>query len=156
MRCAVTDVLIIGYGNELRGDDGLGPFVAESLAAAKLPGVLVKTTVQLLPELAADLAEARLVVFVDATGEPNAKAIPVRLQAAEDTIPWCMHRAGPHTLLALAQIIYGQTPEAWWLMVPGRYFGHSEGLSEVAMENARQATIRLTRLIQAKIWKRIS
>jgi hydrogenase maturation protease len=146
----VTDVLIIGYGNELRGDDGLGPFVAESIAAAKLPGVVVKTAVQLLPELAADLAEARLVVFVDASMKPGEQGIPVRLLAADDTFSWCTHRADPHTLLALTQAIYGRTPETWWLAVSGLDFDYREGMSDFAKENAQQAIARLTRSIQAK------
>jgi hydrogenase maturation protease len=150
MRCAVTDVLIIGYGNELRGDDGLGPFVAESIAAAKLPGVLVKMVMQLLPELAADLVEARLAVFVDASVEPSAMGLPVRIQAAEDMLSWCTHRANPHSLLALTRTISGRTPEGWWLTVSGRNFEHGEGLSEVAVENARQAIVRLMAFIQAK------
>jgi hydrogenase maturation protease len=125
----VTDILIIGYGNELRGDDGLGPFVAKSIAAAKLPGVEVKTAVQLLPELAADLAQTRLVVFVDASMKLAEPGIPVRLQATEDTFSWCTHRTDPRTLLALTQRIYGRTPEAWRLAISGRSFEHGVGLS---------------------------
>ena len=33
-----TNLLVIGYGNTLRGDDGLGPRVAEAVAALNLPG----------------------------------------------------------------------------------------------------------------------
>ena len=32
-------ILVIGYGNTLRGDDGVGPKVAEAVAALALPGV---------------------------------------------------------------------------------------------------------------------
>ncbi len=145
----VIDILLIGYGNDLRGDDGLGPFVAESIAAAKLPGIVVKTAVQLLPEVAPDLAEARLVVFVDSSVEPSAMGIPVPIQAAEEALSWCSHRADPHSLLALTRTIYGRIPEAWWLTVAGRDFEYREGLSEVARENARQAIVRLTKSIQA-------
>jgi hydrogenase maturation protease len=153
MRCAVSEALIIGYGNELRGDDGLGPFVAESMAAAKFPGVVVRTATQLLPELAVDLAEARLVVFVDASRNASETGIPVRLQAAEAASSWCTHYADPHTLLALTLTIYGLTPEAWWLTIPGRNFAYRVGLSEVAMANARQAIASLTRFVQARIRK---
>ena len=61
-----ADALVIGYGNTLRGDDGIGPAVAEAVAALGLPGVRVIVAHQLTPELAADLADAQLVVFVDA------------------------------------------------------------------------------------------
>lgn len=58
--------LVIGYGNELRGDDGVGPKVAEAVEAWKLAGVSVLALRQLTPELAADLAVVRRVIFVDA------------------------------------------------------------------------------------------
>jgi hydrogenase maturation protease len=153
MRCTVSDVLIIGYGNELRGDDGLGPFVAESIAAAKFPGVVVRTATQLLPELAADLAEARLVVFIDASMNASETGIPVRLQPAEVASSWCTHYADPHTLLALTFTIYGLTPEAWGLTISGRNFEYSEGLSQAAMANAQQAITSLARFLQARIRK---
>ncbi len=50
----MADILVLGYGNELRGDDGLGPLVARTVADANIPGVRVLTARQLLPEFAAD------------------------------------------------------------------------------------------------------
>jgi len=146
----VADILVIGYGNELRGDDGLGPLVAKSVAAADIPGVRVLSVRQLLPEFAADLAQARLVVFVDASDAWSESGVEVRSLAAETATDWCTHRADPRTLLALTRTIYGQTPEAWWLTASGRNFDFGEGLSGVAEENARQALACLKRLILPK------
>jgi hydrogenase maturation protease len=150
----VADILIIGYGNGLRGDDGLGPFIAESLAAAKFPGVLVLTPVQLLPELSAQLAEARLAVFVDASVESCEVGRAIRLQAAKDTRAWCTHHAAPCTLLALTRAVYGRTPQAWWLPVPGRNFGYGERFSDVAKENALAAIVHLTSFIREQAKRR--
>jgi hydrogenase maturation protease len=152
----VTDILVIGYGNELRGDDGLGPLVAKSVAAANLSGVRVLTALQLLPELAADLAEARLVVFVDASVESSEIGVAMRSLVAEDTVDLRTHRAHPGTLLALTQEVYERTPEAWWLTAPGWNFEFGEGLSGVAMENARQALACLKRFIRAKTQSRLA
>jgi hydrogenase maturation protease len=146
----VADILVIGYGNELRGDDGLGPLVAKAVAAADIPGVRVLTARQLLPEFAADLAQAKLVVFVDASEVWSESGVEIRSLAAEDMTGWCTHHADPRTLLALTQAIYGQTPEAWWLTASGRNFDFGERLSGVAEENARQALAWLKRLIHAK------
>jgi hydrogenase maturation protease len=156
MRCAVADVLVIGYGNELRGDDGLGPLVAKGVASADISGVRVLIARQLLPEFAADLAQARLVVFVDASEAWSESGIEVRPLAVENVTDWCTHQADPRTLLALTQAIYGQTPEAWWLTVLGRNFELGERLSGMAEENARQALVYLKRLIQPKSSHRIS
>jgi hydrogenase maturation protease len=59
-------VVVIGYGNTLRGDDGAGPAVAQAIADRALPGVRSLAVPQLTPELAEIVAEANLVVFVDA------------------------------------------------------------------------------------------
>ena len=59
-------IVVIGYGNELRGDDAIGPAVAEQVAAWGRPDIRAIATRQLLPELAEDLARASLAIFVDA------------------------------------------------------------------------------------------
>ena len=58
--------LVIGYGNSLRSDDGIGVRVAEIVADWYLPEVRSLCLPQLTPELAADLAKVDLVIFVDA------------------------------------------------------------------------------------------
>ena len=72
--------LIIGYGNPLRGDDGVGPRAAELLAdrggvtPPLLPdGVQVLVCHQLTIELAPQIAEADRLILIDAraTGEPG-------------------------------------------------------------------------------------
>ena len=61
-------VLVIGYGNALRTDDGIGWHVAERLADdARLDGVMVIQRHQLTPELALDISRADLVVLIDAS-----------------------------------------------------------------------------------------
>jgi Ni,Fe-hydrogenase maturation factor len=120
------------------------------VAAANIPGVRVLNARQLLPEFAAVLAQARLVVFVDASEAWSESGVEVRSLAAETATDWCTHRADPRPLLALTQATYGQIPEAWWLTVSGRNFDFGEGLSGVAEENARQALACLKKLIQAK------
>ncbi len=59
--------LVIGYGNDLRCDDGAGRAVADRIEAMALPGVEVRSVQQLAPELALDIACAETVVFVDAS-----------------------------------------------------------------------------------------
>ncbi len=60
------ELLVIGYGNPLRGDDGVGPAVSGAIAVLGLPGVRALSVHQLTPELAAEAAGARVAVFVDA------------------------------------------------------------------------------------------
>lgn len=158
MRCDVTErgtgseiILIVGYGNKLRSDDSLGPRVVEDIATANYPGVRVRSVSQLVPELAAEVVEARIVIFVDALADPSRAAVELAPVGAEEITDWCTHSTDPRTLLALTRAVYRRAPEAWWLMVPGRNFDVGEGLSSVAEENLRQAIARLKKLIHAKM-----
>ena len=61
-----TELLVIGYGNSLRRDDGVGPRVAEAIEELQLPGVRTLVCQLLTPEFADPIARARRVIFVDA------------------------------------------------------------------------------------------
>lgn len=141
----MADILVLGYGNEERGDDGLGPHIAASVAALKLPGVRVRTAVQLLPELAADLAEVRLAFFVDAATDPSESAVQVQFLGVESATDWCTHCADPRPLLALTRALYAYAPQAWWFKVTGQKFDFGQGLSASAEKNACQAIACLKR-----------
>ena len=112
--------LVIGIGNLLRGDDGVGGLLAEELGG--------RSVQQLTPELAAELAELEVVLFIDAWLAPAGakpqlvEVIPVA--GAPDT-----HRLEPAQLLAISQALYGRAPEAHLLQVPAIAFGHGTALS---------------------------
>jgi hydrogenase maturation protease len=139
-------VLVIGYGNTLRGDDGIGPVVAEAVAERELPGVRALAVHQLTPELAADLAEARVAVFVDAA--VGGEAVRVMRLDASDTGEVMTHAADPRALLALAGAVYGHAPEAWLVTAAGADFGFRDGLSPTGRANARAAVGCVERIIR--------
>src|SRR5579863_2441204 len=68
----MSRTLIIGIGNPLRGDDGLGWRAVESLRQiASLQEVETVTCHQLTPEMAESVSRAERVVFIDAyVGSP--------------------------------------------------------------------------------------
>ena len=73
-------VLVVGYGNPLRGDDGIGWHAARRLADdPRLAGARVLACHQLAPELAEDVSQASLVVLVDASvdGAPGVGRSPL-------------------------------------------------------------------------------
>lgn len=71
--------LLIGYGSPLRGDDAVGALLAERLAERSRRGRRVIVAHQLLPEHAADLAQARVVIFADADVRARApRIVPLR------------------------------------------------------------------------------
>jgi hydrogenase maturation protease len=142
----VAEVLVIGYGNELRRDDGIGPRVAGSLATANYPNVRVRACSQLVPELAAALADARLALFVDARVDHPQTDVDVRRIAAAEMSDWSTHTSDPMALLGLTHALYGRAPEAWWVRVPGQDFGFGEGLSPLAERNVGEAISRIVAL----------
>jgi hydrogenase maturation protease len=105
--------LVIGYGNALRRDDGLGWHAASCLARdERLAGATVLQRHQLTPELAVDISRASFVVFVDASRGPAAQvAVDPVTPAAVAAIPWS-HHVDPAILLALARDLYGRAPDA--------------------------------------------
>src|SRR5687768_2137391 len=80
-----TDILLVGFGNSLRGDDAIGPTVAGEAEAWGDPRLRVLSLHQLAPEVAADLAASRLAIFVDASVVAGAGI--VRVEKLEPTPP---------------------------------------------------------------------
>jgi len=105
-------VLVVGYGNPLRGDDGVGWRVAELVAAdPRLSGAHVVTAHQLLPELAVELGEAGLAVLVDArVGEPPGSISVVHVAPCAERGPFG-HHLTPAALGALALAVAGRSAD---------------------------------------------
>jgi hydrogenase maturation protease len=129
--------VIIGYGNELRGDDGVGPRAARAVAEWAEPAVRAVAVHQLTPELAAALAEADAVLFIDASIEGGEPAlIPIRPASKAEHLG---HTADPSGLLALAAGVYGRCPRAALLRIPGRRFDFGTDLSTAATDHLEKA-----------------
>jgi hydrogenase maturation protease len=142
-------ILIIGYGNPLRGDDALGPYLIGEIAALQLPMVRTKAVHQLLPELAAELANHTHVIFIDAHDGPLPGGVAITsIEPSQTSVSFC-HRVDAESLLALTRTLYGRKPTAQLLKVAGENFDLREGLSEVAKRNAAIAL----RLIEETVEK---
>jgi hydrogenase maturation protease len=142
------DILVIGYGNELRGDDAIGPRIARELKRRDLPGARTMSLSQLTPELAADLAEARGAIFVDARIADNEDAVRVAALSPASDRALGTHFSDPAALLAMAQLLYGHAPPAWLVTVAGATFDLGSELSTQAVRGMDRAVIRLEQLIQ--------
>jgi hydrogenase maturation protease len=146
-REAPVAVLVIGYGNTLRRDDGVGPKVAEAVAALALPGVRALACPLLTPELAEAVSQADVVVFVDAAVDAPREVQRRKLAPAESSQVMA-HAARPATLLALARDVYGHAPEAWWLTIPVEELGVGEELSPLAQSGFEIALREIKQLRQ--------
>lgn len=148
---AAQPCLVIGYGNTLRRDDGVGVEVALAVAAMNLPGVNVIARHQLVPELAEPISQADTVIFVDAdvaaTGRPGLR--PIEAAPAGQTFA---HAANPRSLLALSREVFGGNPIAWSLAVPVEDFSFGFGLSPRS-EKALDAAVKLIEQFAAGLAK---
>ena len=128
-------ILVIGYGNPGRLDDGLGPALADALEALKLPGVTVRADYQLTVEDAAAAAGHDAVVFADAsvTGEGPFSFAPV---TPTFTVGFTSHSVTPSTVLGLARELFDAGTRGWVLGVRGyRFDAYGERLSRRARRN---------------------
>jgi hydrogenase maturation protease len=126
-------VLVIGFGNPIRGDDALGPLVAERLAEKQntgswpAPDVEVLVRHSLTPELASDLAAVARAVFLDAAVDGPVGAVVCRAVAPSPAgpvpDPHCSDVAG---LLALTRQLYGRAPEAFLVSFRGVCFDFAD------------------------------
>jgi hydrogenase maturation protease len=131
--------LIIGYGNSLRKDDGLGIYAAQSLASDSLPaGAEILICHQLSPELSARLAEVEQAIFIDATlrkdGETPGTIKTRKLHPRTTQPSGITHYFDPEILLAMAETLYNHVPQATLFSVTVENIDLGEGLSPVVSE----------------------
>jgi hydrogenase maturation protease len=152
----VSPILIVGYGNPLRGDDGLGRRAAEELAGRWPESeVRVEAAHQLFVEMAPAAAESDFAVFIDAgrDGAPGeVRAVPVR--SVEFGASSLTHHVTPETLLAVAQSLYGRRPDAILATIAGEDFGHGEKLSSRVERAMPELLARVTALVENRLKER--
>jgi hydrogenase maturation protease len=145
----IAGLLVIGYGNPLRGDDGVGPQVVEAIEELHLPAVQTLICHQLSPEHAEPIARARTVVFVDAAVDAP-KDVQLRKLEPNATSQLMAHAADPRTMLALARDVFGHCPEAWWLTIPAVKLGFGEELSPAARQGCEVALEQIRALARRR------
>ena len=139
-------VLVLGYGNPGRQDDGLGPAAAAEIGKLDWPGVTACDNYQLVIEDALEVAEHDVVWFVDAA-RSGAEPYEVRPLSATADIAFTSHLVKPEALLAIADRYYGKSPEAHLVGIRGYEFEFLEGLTERACGNLAQAVALIRRRI---------
>lgn len=139
--------IAIGYGNELRSDDGIGPRVAKALQLANVKSIAVH---QLTPELAETLAHADLAIFIDACLSSHSSQVQVQSLSPTSFTMIAGHTAEPRSLLALTQALYGRCPLAWWITVPGVNFEVGDRLSPIAEAGVAIALQKITQIINGE------
>jgi hydrogenase maturation protease len=123
-------LLVIGYGNPLRGDDGVGWQIADQLAKLADDSATILTVHQLTPELAEPMSGADLVVFIDACyeGQPGTWTCET-IQPEPNLSQTFTHYFTPANLLSYARATFNVRPKALLISVAGQSFNFSKELS---------------------------
>ena len=123
-------LLIVGFGNVLRSDDGLGWRVADALARQNTrKDVRIVTTQQLMPEMAELASRAEQILFIDAArdGQPGNVACE-ELVPTESPVRHS-HELSPAAVLRLAKDLYGRCPPAELFTITGESFETGDTMS---------------------------
>ncbi len=137
------EILVIGVGNTLREDDGVGVHLVRKLKKSfsdRLNCIEVYEPDILLAEEMAEYAE---VLIIDAMNvEDGAPFSLVSLFPSRSMFPstgFVSHAFDWGAVLKMAEDLFGKTPKASLLGVSARNFGISETISPFCLTNAEKA-----------------
>lgn len=127
-------MLLIGYGNPGRGDDGLGPAFAERISAHNLAGMEVCEDYQLTVDHALRISQTDTVIFADALLQAENPFVFNEVSPCAAS-RLTSHSLSPQAVLGLCNTLYHKVPRAFVLGILGHEFGEvKEGLSAPSQE----------------------
>ncbi len=134
MNLTPCQCLILACGNTLRGDDGVGPWLAEwarDRFSAKA-GVRCVARQQWTPDLAEDIAHAASVIFLDcATNSAPGQIQMVPVKPSIELPRLLTHHLTASDLMTFCRSFYDSLPQcAFLLTVGGDAFELREGFSD--------------------------
>lgn len=140
---SVAPVLVFAWGNLSRGDDALGPMLADQLRAALPANGVVECLddYQLQVEHALDLVGRKRVLFVDASVVAKAPFAVTELKAQHDT-SISTHAMSPQALMQVFEDLHGvSAPPCTLLAIRGENFGLGDPPTAQALSNLDAAVV---------------
>ena len=144
------NICVVGVGNTLRSDDGVGIFICSELEKMNLPGLSVITTHQLHIELVEDLKDFDTIIIVDAgTNQENEVSFyPVNEKKSSSI--HSSHNIDATLLYSLLQKLYPYNRSFYICAVQTQSFELGETLSSLTLSNVGKAIQLLTEFIEQK------
>jgi hydrogenase maturation protease len=130
---------IIGIGNTLRSDDGLGICICEELQRLNLEGVTIRTAHQLQTEWLFEFIEFKKVLIIDAAVDDDHVMRIEPLSGNTSVASNSSHHLNPNLLNGLMTVIHGAPADFFALAVPGEVFDFGEALSHNGLQNVQRA-----------------
>ncbi len=136
-------ILVYGYGNPGRRDDGLGITFSEAIEKwAKelgIANITCESNYQLNIEDADLISAYDLIMFADASVEEIDNVTITKVCPSGSRIEFSMHAVSPSFVLDLCNQMYGKAPQSWLIHLKGYEWEFGEGLSIKARENIEKA-----------------
>ncbi len=125
----MTRILVIGFGNTLRNDDGAGYKVAE-LISKNFLNITTVTSHDLKPEYAELIAHHQVVFFIDASIDCNELVIEEITTIPNSEIQ-NSHHLNPIQLISLSKKLFRQVPKNIFIVkLPAINLDFGEKLSQ--------------------------
>ena len=113
-----SGILVYGYGNPGRLDDGLGPALAAMLEKRNQPGITVDSNYQLSVEDAELVSRHKAVVFLDASVN-GPEPFGVEKVVPDGNCSFSTHSVSPAQVMGLAEELFDSKAEAFIVGIRG-------------------------------------
>ena len=147
-------ILVYGFGNPGRQDDGLGIRLVESLEewAAKMrwENIQFDSNYQLNIEDADVIKDKDIVIFADATVDENVKDFLITKVEPSEKVEFTMHAVSPGFILYLCESMNKTKPETYLVHIRGYEWELKEGLTDKAYLNLYTARNYIEKMILDK------
>ncbi|MBM4285986.1 MAG: hydrogenase maturation protease [Deltaproteobacteria bacterium] len=151
--------MVVGVGQPLRGDDGVGPLVAGLVRQARLAGVEVRETRGDLLSLASVWRDYALVIIVDAADTGGPPGTLTRLEAHAGVLPaqvrpsCSSHGVGLAEAVELARTLGTLPPRLIIFAVAGQDFSLGAPVSPEVAAGAQRAVAAVLEELAAAGWE---
>ncbi len=136
-------ILIYGYGNPGRQDDGLGKALADVAEAwigeQRLGNVKVDVAFQLQVEDVLKMADMDLVLFVDASMDERIGDFSIERVTSDPEASFSAHSVPPGFIVGLYEALYGAPPPSYLIQIRGYEWELEESVTLQARHNMELA-----------------
>jgi len=131
-------IIVCGFGNPGREDDGAGIVVSKRLERELPAGVTVQYDYQLNIEDALEISDKDAVLFIDASAN-DFDGVRIKPVEPEPVSNYSTHTMSPGAILTVCRQLYGTEPPAWLLEIKGYAWDMREEMSKQAQANCETA-----------------
>ena len=148
-----STILLIGIGNEYRGDDSIGLNVIRALQARELPDTLLIESNGGGAELIEMLGSARIAILIDAVSSGGKPGSIYRFDALTQPIPAQLSFQSTHVFgiaeaIELARVLDRLPPSLVIYAIEGENFSMGVGLSSKASEAVQKVVEQVSCEVQ--------